>query len=263
MTGKQNRGMLLFILVLTVLAATITFRNRLPGLGNIPFRTGLDIQGGARVVLRAKTEEYKGKWNPDTNLEAVRKVLEGRVNATGVAEPQIITKKPDQIIIELPGLKNEADVRRSLQSTASLQFYLLPQLGDKEGRLPAKWRVATKNPVTGVDEDTLVFAQNGQPVPLEILQEEVFSQDPVAAGGDLAASSAQPNPSTGAATIAFELKGEGKERFQEVTRKNVGKFLAIFLDKRLLSAPAIDSMIAGRGEITRQLHPRIRQSPFR
>ncbi len=243
--------MLLFILVLTVLAATITFRNRLPGLGNIPFRTGLDIQGGARVVLRAKTEEYKGKWNPDTNLEAVRKVLENRVNATGVAEPQIITKKPDQIIIELPGLKNEADVRRSLQSTASLQFYLLPQLGDKDGRLPAKWRVASvKNPVSGAEEETLVFAQNGQPVPLEILQEEVFSQDPVAAGGDLAASSAQPNPSNGEATIAFELKGEGKERFQEVTRNNVGKFLAIFLDKRLLSAPAIHSMIAGKGEIT-------------
>ena len=251
MTGKQNRWMLLFILALTVLAATITFSSKLPRIGNIPFRTGLDIQGGARVVLRAKTEQYKGKWNPDTNLEAVRKVLENRVNATGVAEPQIITKKPDQIIIELPGLKNEADVRKSLQSTASLQFYLLPQMGDKEGRLPAKWSIANlKNPKTGVEEETLVFTQTGQPVPLEILQEEVFSQTPIAAGGDLAASSAQPNPSTGEAIINFELKGEGKDKFQEVTRSNIGKHLAIFLDQRLLTAPVINSMIPGKGEIT-------------
>ena len=250
MTGKQNRWMLLFILALTALAATITFRSTLPGFGAIPFRTGLDIQGGARVVLRAKTEDFKGKWNPDSNLEAVRKVLENRVNATGVAEPQIITKKPDQIIIELPGLKNEGDVRASLQSTASLQFYLLPQLGDKDGRLPAKWRIASvKNPKTGVEEETLVFAQNSLPVPIEILNEEVFNQNPIAAGGDLAASSAQPNPTTGEAIINFELKGEGKDRFQEVTRSNIGKHLAIFLDKKLLTAPVINSMIPGKGEI--------------
>ena len=113
-------------------------------LGTIPFRTGLDIQGGVRVVLRAKTEEYKGKWDPDTNLEAVRKVLENRVNATGVSEPLIITKPPDQIIIELPGLKNEGEIREQLKSTASLQFYLLPQLGDKEGRTPARWTCPTR-----------------------------------------------------------------------------------------------------------------------
>ncbi len=138
----------------------------------------------------------------------------------------------------------------SLQSTASLQFYLLPQLGDKDGRLPAKWRVAqVKNPKTGVEEETLVFAQNNLPVPIEILREEVFNQNPIAAGGDLAASSAQPNPTTGEAIINFELKGEGKDRFQEVTRSNIGKHLAIFLDQKLLTAPVINSMIPGKGEI--------------
>lgn len=252
MTGKQNRGMLLLILVLSVVAAAITFRNRLPLLGNIPFRTGLDIQGGARVVLRAKTEEYKGKWDPNANLEAVRKVLENRVNATGVSEPQIITKPPDQIIIELPGLKNEGEIREQLKSTASLLFYLLPQMGDKEGRTPARWSIAhVKNPQTGVEEEMLVDT-HGQPVPPEVLQEEVFSNPPIAGGGDLASSSAQPSQgmgSSGEAVIAFELKGEGRDRFQEVTRLNQGKYLAIFLDKHLLTAPVINSIIPGKGII--------------
>ena len=254
MTGKQNRGMLLLILVLSVVAATLTFRTRLFG-ASFPFRTGLDIQGGARVVLRARTEDYKGKWDPDTNLEAVRKVLENRVNATGVSEPQIITKKPDQIIIELPGLKDEAEVRRQLQSTASLQFYLLPQLGKEDGSSPAQWIVSDKykDPKTGVTNPTLLDAQTLQPVPSQILQEEVFSKDPIAGGGDLASSSAQPAQGTGSrgeAEIAFKLKGDARDRFQEVTRNNVGRHLAIFLDNRLLTAPVIQSILPGEGVIT-------------
>lgn len=252
MTGKQNRGMLLLILVLSVVAITVTFVNRLGGL-SLPFRTGLDIQGGARVVLRAKTEEFKGRWDPNTNLEAVRKVLENRVNATGVSEPQIITKQPNQIIIELPGLKDEAEVRRQLQSTASLQFYLLPQMGDREGRKQAQWMEDTvKNPTTGAMERTLIDVRTGNPVPQEILQEDVFSKDPIASGGDLASSMAQPNQgmgSSGEAVIAFKLKGEARDRFREVTRANQGMHLAIFLDKRLLTAPTINSVIPGEGII--------------
>ena len=79
MTGRQNRGMLLFILAMTVLAAFFTFNKKI--------RTyyGLDIQGGLRVVLRAKTEEYTKKGNrpwTSANLESVRRIMENRVNAT-------------------------------------------------------------------------------------------------------------------------------------------------------------------------------------
>ena len=238
--------MLLLILALSIVAGFVTFSTKVAG----KFRTGLDIQGGARIVLRAKTEEYKGKWDPNTSLEAVRKVLENRVNATGVAEPQIITKKPDQVIIELPGLKNQAEARDSFKSTASLLFYLLPQLGDKEGRSPARWALINgKDPKTGVSEETLVDAATGQPIPPQVLQDEVFANAPIAGGGDLGSSSAQPSQQGGDAVIAFKLKGEARDRFQEVTRNNQGKHLAIFLDKRLLTAPTINSIIPGEGII--------------
>lgn len=246
--------MLLLILVLSVVAGIITFWNRPHSWLPDSFRTGLDIQGGARVVLRAKTEEFKGHWDENANLEAVRKVLENRVNATGVSEPQIITKKPDQIIIELPGLKDEAEVRRQLQSTASLQFYLLPQLGNREGNKPSQWIEEPKyKNDNGVVEPTLLDIHTGKPVPLEMLQDEVFSKDPIASGDDLASSMAQPNQgmgSSGEAVILFKLKGEARDRFREVTRNNIGMHLAIFLDKRLLTAPVIESIIPGEGNIT-------------
>lgn len=251
MTGKQNRGMLLLILVLSVVAATLTFRTNVFGMHLPAFRTGLDIQGGARVVLRAKTEAYKGKWDPNTNLEAVRKVLENRVNATGVSEPQIITKPPDRIIIELPGLKDEAEVREQLKSTASLQFYLLPQMGKKDGSAPVRWfQDEYKDPKTGVTGPALVDAQSHLPVPQQVLQEEIFSTEPIASGGDLGSSTAEPSPATGQAVIHFSLKGTAREKFQEITRNNIGRHLAIFLDNRLLTAPVIEGILPGEGEIT-------------
>ncbi len=246
MTGKQNRGMLLLILVLSIVAGIVTFSQKVAG----KFRTGLDIQGGARIVLRAKTEEYKGKWDPNTSLEAVRKVMENRVNATGVAEPQIITKPPDQIIIELPGLKNQSEVRDQLKSTASLLFYLLPQLGDESGRTPAKWRMSMRDPKAGTPEEQIVDAQTLQPLPPQVLQEEVFNNQPIATGGDLASSSAVPSSQGGGAEIAFKLKGEARDRFQEVTRNNIGRHLGIFLDGKLLTAPTIQSILPGEGVIT-------------
>ena len=194
MTGKQNRGMLLFILAMTVLAAFISIKKLaalLPITRNIRTYYGLDIQGGLRVVLRAKTEEYTKKgnrsWTAD-NLESVRRIMENRVNSTGVSEPSLITKSPDQIIIELPGIKDPDKAIEQIKSTASLKFYLLPQLGSADGQRPAIWTIAsTEDPKTKVKTEILIDINSRQPVSPETLQSEVFDKPElfVAGGEDL------------------------------------------------------------------------------
>ena len=255
MTGKQNRLLLQVIAVLCVLALIITFSNRIYKY-DTPFHYGLDIKGGVRVVLRAKTEEFKGstgKWNPDTNLESVRKVIERRVNATGVSEPQIIVKKPDQIIVELPGLKDEEKAVKSLGSTASLEFYLLPQLGDKDGLRPSTWaQKHVKDPKTGDEVDVLVDKNTDREITPEQLQDQVFGNKDllIASGIDLLDNShAVPDPTTNNPIIEFQFNEKGSKDFEEATRANVGRFLAIFLDKKLLTAPTINSVIPGKGII--------------
>jgi SecD/SecF fusion protein len=255
LTGKQNRGMLIAIILLTVFAAFVSLTSRvyhfkLFDLDTRP-RLGLDIQGGVRVVLRPKIEEYKGQggWTPD-KLETVRKILENRVNFSGVSEPLIITKpETNQIIIELPGLKNEKEAIQSLQSTASLEFYLLPQLGDKDGNRPAIWSIAkSTDPKTGAEQDVLIDAQTKLPISPEQLQAQVFDNKNllVATGEELLPNSrAVPQPTTGSPEIEFELNSKGASSFEEATRANVGKFLAIFLDKHLLTAPTINGVIPG------------------
>lgn len=247
MTARQNRGFLILILLLTALSAAVTFSNRLWKLDTKP-RYGLDIQGGVRVVLRPRIEEYKGgKWTPD-KLEAVRKILENRVNSTGVSEPLIITK-PDtnQIIIELPGLKDEKKALDQIQATASLQFYIIRQLGNKDGTEPHPWS-QTHDPKTGAD--ILIDSTTGQPISEQQLQDAIFSNPPVATGEDLLPNSrAVPQPSSGNPVIEFEFNAKGSRDFEDATRANIGRFLAIFLDKKLITAPSINSVIPGKGII--------------
>ncbi len=248
MTPQQNRLLLVVIVVLTLFAAIVTTRNNVPLLGDTRARYGLDIQGGIRVVLRAKKEEFeareKQKWSAD-KLESVRRILENRVNATGVAEPVIIVKPDDQIIVELPGLKNRDEALQQIQSTASLQFYLLPQLSD------GTWTIhEVENPVTKAKEETLFDAKTGRQLTKEELDTAVFSVDPIVSGKDLKPNShAVPAPGNGKPVIEFEFNDEGGRVFEETTRANVGKNLAIFLDKKLLTAPKINDVIRGKGII--------------
>ena len=250
MTGNQNRILLAVILVLTVFAAVIAFNHRLFGADISP-KYGLDIKGGVRIIMRAQTEQYKGgKWTPE-KLEVIRGILERRVNSTGVAEPLLITKLPDQIIIELPGLTNEVEAIRLIKSTANLQFYWLPQLGNKNGTRSSIWKldkVPTKN---GGEDEVLVDSATGKPVSLGMLQTEVFDKEPLVSGENLLPNSEATIQGTGNAVIQFEFDSKGGNIFEEFTRvpSHLGDYLGVFLDKKLITAPTINGPIPGKGII--------------
>ena len=240
--------MLLLILALTVASAIVTWK--------VKTYYGLDIQGGVRVVLRAKTEEFtkqNRRWVPSENLESVRRILDNRINFQGVSEPVIITKPPDQVIVELPGLKNEKEALDRLQSTARLEFYLLPQLGNKDGTRPAIWGVRSDvDPKTGEKNEILVDNATGQPLSPERIESEIFNNTAllVVTGEDLLPNSRAVIQATNSnPVIEFEFNAKGSKAFEDATRANIGKFLAIFLDKRLLTAPSINSVIPGKGII--------------
>jgi preprotein translocase subunit SecD len=76
---------------------------------------GLDLQGGISVVL-APVGEFKSG-----SLEVARDIIENRVNGLGVAEPEISTQG-DNIVVDLPGVKDRAKARRLVGRTAELRF---------------------------------------------------------------------------------------------------------------------------------------------
>lgn len=88
---------------------------------------GLDIKGGARVVLEADLSKLPQgrKWDAETR-QAVLQTIENRINANGVSEPVITSKGDRQFVVEIPSIRNRNEVLEQLQTTAQLQFFYSP-----------------------------------------------------------------------------------------------------------------------------------------
>jgi preprotein translocase subunit SecD len=85
-------------------------------------RLGLDLQGGTRITLQAKTES--GDTPPNDQMEEAKDIIEQRVNGTGVSEAEVAIQGEDQIVVEIPGQEKQGIVEQVGQ-TAKLYFRLV------------------------------------------------------------------------------------------------------------------------------------------
>jgi protein-export membrane protein SecD len=85
---------------------------------------GLDLQGGMRLVLEVDRSKLENRDDKDV-LDRAYAIIENRINALGVAEPVIQKQGNDRIIVELPGLKDEAAAKSVIGKTAQLEFNLV------------------------------------------------------------------------------------------------------------------------------------------
>lgn len=237
---KSNQGWILAIIVVFLVGSTVAAIKLRPKLG-------LDIQGGMRVVLRAQKEQLRtGKWSPQ-NLETVKGIIQNRVDALGVSEPVIYSKPDqDQIVVELPGVRDKEQALESIKTTARLEFRYVPEL-------ERDWR--TEEGTEGKNAGYEVITGPNGPISPEELDAKVFSKDPVLAGDELLPNAKADLGQDGQVVIHFEFKGESKRVFEQFTRGHLQKRLAIFLDKKLISAPVIEDVIPGSGIIRGHFTP--------
>jgi preprotein translocase subunit SecD len=76
---------------------------------------GLDLQGGVSVVLQPTTEADEGQ------LDVALEVIRNRVDALGVAEPEIV-QQGGSIVVQLPGVENRDRALELVGQTAELRF---------------------------------------------------------------------------------------------------------------------------------------------
>lgn len=96
----------------------------LPHFHYLPFRLGLDLQGGTHLIYEADTSGVPEKDRDDA-LEGVRDVIERRINAFGVAEPVVQTTKTGgtwRVIVELAGIKDVTQAIKMIGETPLLEF---------------------------------------------------------------------------------------------------------------------------------------------
>ena len=109
----MRRPILLLALVVGLVAASVI------AIALKPTVLGLDLQGGVEVVLQGKPTEQAQVTEEaiDRSVEIIR----DRVDAFGVAEPEIQTQGDDQIVVALPGAEDPAAVN-DLINPAQLMF---------------------------------------------------------------------------------------------------------------------------------------------
>lgn len=97
----------------------------LPKVKDIPFRLGLDLQGGSQLVYEADVASLSDS-EKDTALEGVREVIERRINIFGVSEPVVQVNKTMagnyRIIAELAGIKDVKEAIKMIGETPLLEF---------------------------------------------------------------------------------------------------------------------------------------------
>ena len=112
----KNGGLKIAVFVIVLIAAiALSFS---PLMKNL--QLGLDLQGGAEVVLQAIPEE--GKTITAEDMSQLKEVIRNRVDNLGVSEPIIQLEGDDRIIVQLAGVDNPDEAISLIGQTAKLEF---------------------------------------------------------------------------------------------------------------------------------------------
>ncbi len=228
------------VTVLAILAVTMK-----------PFKPGLDLRGGIRVVLEAKVDQLPPDklktWGPES-MNSVVQIVDRRVNGLGVTEPVIQAQlQKNRVVVELPGVADEAEALRIIQTTAQLEFRYLPSvMSDRNTN--ARYEIQTQTDRNGNEVHVVWDRIANKEVDIATFLKE--QSELVVTGADLLPKSKPDFGQNGAPIVEFELNREGTRRFGEFTRRHIGEILAIVLDGRIISAPRVNSAILqGKGII--------------
>src|SRR6476659_7561718 len=82
---------------------------------------GLDLQGGLEVTLQAVPPPNRSLTKEDLSRSV--DIMRSRVDKLGVSEPEIRTQGSDQIVIQLPGVKDPQAAAKIIGTTAQLELY--------------------------------------------------------------------------------------------------------------------------------------------
>jgi len=177
------------------------------------FRThyGLDLKGGSHLVFEADVSKIN-KEDLTEALEGVKNIIEKRVNFFGVNEPSVQLLKSAnhyRVIVDLPGIEKSEEAIKMIGKIAQLSFYEIE-----------KGKIAT----TAADL-------------------YLFSKKTDLTGKEVKKATVVFNSQTGKPEVALSFSEKGKKIFAELTERNVGRPLPIFLDNQLLSAPIVQQPI--------------------
>ncbi|MBW4579427.1 MAG: protein translocase subunit SecD [Tildeniella nuda ZEHNDER 1965/U140] len=228
--GRQ-RSLLGLILVLLIAAVVIIVK--------IPTRLGLDLQGGSQLTLQVKTTQ-EVKEITERELEAVLKVIEGRVNGLGVSEPVVQTVGKDQILVQLPGVNDPQQAERVLGGTAQLDFR--KQKSGTETQLQIekqnlREKLETQAQLKKTPDQAAIAKNQAELKATNGAIADLFDKTELT-GKNLKDAYPEPVGASQNWHVGLKFDPRGGELFAELTKSiaGTGRTLGIFLDNAPISA---------------------------
>ncbi|NLL36897.1 MAG: protein translocase subunit SecD [Fretibacterium sp.] len=244
-------------IVVIVIVAALAYSWPIVGRLNL----GLDLKGGAHIVLQAKgTPE-----NPieKDSVDRLLAVLRNRVDQYGVAEPIIQKSGKDRVIIDLPGVQDPTAALELIGKTAQLEFREVldasappppaPQRKNYDNdeqfaRAQERWDSAIRLESNAsadfqaraaqIEGAIVAPGEDEQQARFYLLGKMLIS------GKDLKTAGVSPD-NLGRMGVSIAFNSEGALLFEEATARMIGRQLAIVLDGVVISAPVVQSRIAG------------------
>lgn len=206
----KNKIIMFWLIVLVVIFSIVAICKK-------PTKLGLDLVGGSRIMLEAKTTESIRTITPE-DMSRLQFAIENRVNKLGVSETSVAQVGDKRLLVEIPNVTDLKEAEAFLGKTALLEFKQ-PVIENNEVK---------HDPQTGA----VIWESAG------LTGEDLKSAN---IGSDAA----------GHWTVSLEFNNKGATTFGELTSKLVGKPMAIYFDGDEISAPVIrEPIYGGRAEIS-------------
>ena len=236
---QRDVRLLILIVLVAAFAAWVAWPGN-PGLHlrigatqidrSIPIRLGLDLRGGMQVLLEADVPATEAI--DAGGMEAARTIVENRVNGLGVAEPVVQAIGGRRIQVELPGIEEPQAAIAALKQTGLMEWVDTNATYLEPGTMISTTVGTSAQASDGVTStgttvyETILTGKNIKDVRVDF-------------------------DANGLPVIGFELDSEGAKIFGDHTAASINEYLAIALDKVIISCPRIQTAIPdGRGQIT-------------
>lgn len=212
----KKRTAVIFLIVIFLVSVAGAFfvypkQNLIPWFNKVsPWKLGLDVVGGASLTYKIDTSGIPSA-DQSTTVSGLRDVIERRINLFGVSEPQVsINQIGGDYYLDVE-LAGISDVSQAVN-----EIGLTPYLDFRETQTQGTSTVFVPTNLTGK------YIQGAK---LDF------------------------NQTTGAAQVQLIFNSDGAKLFEDITGRNVGKVVGIFLDGAPISEPVVNEKISGGNAI--------------
>ncbi len=235
----------LMVIALGILLGYFVYTTTVHDGSRYPFKFGLDLNGGSQLVYVADVSKVSEGEVADL-MNVLREVIERRINVFGVSEPNVQVEtgsfvsggtKEQRLIVELPGVTDIDEAVKQIGQTPLLEFKLVD----------AEVLAAQKTIDENFGED---IASGNAEVKIKNLDGREPYKDTGLTGryltrAELVFGKANGGGLSNEPIVSITFNEEGAQLFEDITSKNIGTQLAIFLDGKLMSSPVINEAIGG------------------